>query len=261
MATAKKLVKKVTKAPAKKSVKASATTKKTVAKKATSKKGLTGAKTVSKSAKKTTVKKSITKKTAPTPAKKTMTKKTVAKKATSKKGLTGAKAPAKKLAKTAPLAKQVKPVNALQPKKPNELKTQSSPQKITLPSKPAFDEQFLSEQKELLLKERQSHLSQAEDLKAEAQLIAQDAEVHDIQFDEESGEGDPLSIERERDQFLSAQEMHIVAEIDDALHKLERGTYGYCEICHKPIPKQRLRAMPFARLCVECKTGSLTRRV
>jgi len=42
-------------------------------------------------------------------------------------------------------------------------------------------------------------------------------------------------------------------EIDAALERVEEGTFGLCEICGKPISKRRLQAMPYARLCVECK--------
>jgi len=44
-----------------------------------------------------------------------------------------------------------------------------------------------------------------------------------------------------------------LAEIEHALNKLDEGTYGVCEGCGERIPEQRLRAMPFARLCVRCK--------
>lgn len=41
--------------------------------------------------------------------------------------------------------------------------------------------------------------------------------------------------------------------IDAALKRIEDKTYGVCEKCEKPIPKSRLRVVPFARLCIQCK--------
>jgi len=41
--------------------------------------------------------------------------------------------------------------------------------------------------------------------------------------------------------------------IDEALARIEQGTFGTCESCGKPISKTRLRAVPHARLCIECK--------
>ena len=41
--------------------------------------------------------------------------------------------------------------------------------------------------------------------------------------------------------------------IDDALEKIQTGTYGACENCDEPIPKSRLKIIPYACLCIECK--------
>ena len=81
-----------------------------------------------------------------------------------------------------------------------------------------------------------------------------------MQFDEESGEGDTLAVERERDLALSAQASAAVEEIDIALAKIKEGTYGVCEQCHNAIPKERLRALPYAALCVQCKSAGFTSR-
>ena len=47
------------------------------------------------------------------------------------------------------------------------------------------------------------------------------------------------------------------ADVELALGKLDQGTYGRCERCGKPIAKERLRALPYARLDVACKSGGL----
>jgi len=44
-----------------------------------------------------------------------------------------------------------------------------------------------------------------------------------------------------------------ICDIDLALDKIDGGTYGTCEACGKNIPKGRLKALPFARLCIQCK--------
>ena len=81
-----------------------------------------------------------------------------------------------------------------------------------------------------------------------------------MQFDEESGEGDTLAVERERDLALSHQARAAVEEIDHALAKIELGTYGICEVSGQPIPKERLKAIPWARERVEYKVGGFGRR-
>ena len=44
-----------------------------------------------------------------------------------------------------------------------------------------------------------------------------------------------------------------VQEIDDARERIKEGTFGRCETCEKPIAKDRLEAIPYARLCLPCK--------
>jgi hypothetical protein len=44
----------------------------------------------------------------------------------------------------------------------------------------------------------------------------------------------------------------LTSEINDALRRLDEGSYGRCESCGKQIPGARLDAMPFARYCVAC---------
>lgn len=42
-------------------------------------------------------------------------------------------------------------------------------------------------------------------------------------------------------------------EIEDALERIKKGSFGLCETCRKPIPKDRLKAIPYTRLCITCK--------
>ena len=138
------------------------------------------------------------------------------------------------------------------------------PAKKAAPPRPtapyAGDQKFLEHQRELLWGERATYLQQSELLKAEAESLVEEMEPGDIQFDEESGEGGTLTVDRERDLVLSAQAQLAVEDIDDALRKITRGRYGICEGCGELISKPRLEAMPFARLCIACKSGGLSRR-
>ena len=52
---------------------------------------------------------------------------------------------------------------------------------------------------------------------------------------------------------LIENEEEELREIDAAIERLDKGTFGLCETCQKPIPKSRLKIVPFARLCIECK--------
>ncbi len=61
-------------------------------------------------------------------------------------------------------------------------------------------------------------------------------------------------IDRKTLQALGVQEMKRLQLIDSALARIENGRYGICMKCGKKIPKERLEAIPYALLCVECKT-------
>jgi RNA polymerase-binding transcription factor DksA len=204
------------------------------------------------------------------PAKKAPVKKAPAKKAaaktpskvSAKKATVQNARPAKAPAKAAPVKKV--PVTKAAPvkksatdAKPNGAK---APAKEAAPKKPVFDDKFLEAQRQLLLEERATYTKQADSLQAEADSLAELREPGDVQFDEESGEGDTLQVERERDLALSARARHEVEEIDRALAKIADGTYGICEVSGQPIPKARLQAIPQCRERVEYKVGGFSRR-
>jgi len=74
--------------------------------------------------------------------------------------------------------------------------------------------------------------------------------------DEPSGDiYDQASNERDRELalLLGDREREKIRSIDEALMRLDEGEYGICEDCEEEIPLGRLKAMPFARLCVKCK--------
>ncbi len=61
------------------------------------------------------------------------------------------------------------------------------------------------------------------------------------------------SFELEKRLALEKQVGDRLAEIEHALHKFEKGTYGLCDSCGQLIAPDRLEALPYANLCVNCK--------
>jgi DnaK suppressor protein len=235
--------------------------KKTAASRAPAKKGTPAAKKKATPTKKQApakkqpvAKKQATAKKQPATKKTSPAKKAPAKKAAPARKKAAAPAPAKKAAPSAtstakkaaaaPIKKKAAPV---------------APPRPVVKKKVVFDK-FMLEQKEQLETERADYVAQAEALKAEADALAQEMDPSDVQFDEESGEGGTANIDRERDLILSAQARLAVEEIDQALARLNNGTYGICERCGQHIPRPRLKAIPHASLCVACKSGGLSRR-
>lgn len=61
------------------------------------------------------------------------------------------------------------------------------------------------------------------------------------------------SLEKEILFELNDNERSMLDQIEGALRKMEKGAYGYCESCRRPIALPRLRALPFARYCIACQ--------
>jgi RNA polymerase-binding transcription factor DksA len=111
---------------------------------------------------------------------------------------------------------------------------------------------FFDRQKKRLLELRDHFLDQM-------QSVAQDSLRSRSENNEASAVGqhqaDAGSDAYEKDFALSllSQEQDALYEIEEALKRIEVGTYGICEMSNKAIPHARLEAIPFARFTVECQ--------
>jgi RNA polymerase-binding transcription factor DksA len=240
---AKKKAAPVKKAPAKKAAPA----KKVVAKKAAPAKKVV--------VKKAAVKKVVVKKVAPA-------KKVVVKKVAPAKKVVAKKVVAKMVAPI--VAKVVIPVVPKKAPKPVFVKPAVPGKKpVTkdgIISNKDFDLAFLRVQRGLLVAERDRLLGRAETLESELEKLIEEAGMGDDQFDEDGGEGDTMAVERERDRVLSDQARQTVEEIDAALVRICTGDYGYSVVSTRPIPRERLEAIPWAIELVEEKVGGIGRR-
>ena len=70
--------------------------------------------------------------------------------------------------------------------------------------------------------------------------------------DEHDPEGATIGFERAQLTALLAAARERIAEVDDALRRVDEKTYGICERCGQPIAAERLAARPFARWCIKC---------
>ena len=58
--------------------------------------------------------------------------------------------------------------------------------------------------------------------------------------------------EKETELSLEQNTLDLLSKANRALERVEAGTYGLCEACGKAIPIERLEALPYSNLCVEC---------
>ena len=60
-------------------------------------------------------------------------------------------------------------------------------------------------------------------------------------------------IDRKMLEALGSQELRRLGMIDAALSRIQQGKYGICLKCGKKIPRERLEAIPYALMCIDCK--------
>lgn len=107
-----------------------------------------------------------------------------------------------------------------------------------------------------LLEEREQLQEQVVELEAEADV----KNWRDGGFDDDPADSGSASFERETAQSLSNHARNMLEQIEDALRRLEAGSYGICARCGEPIQKARLEALPATTLCMDCKRRDETGR-
>ena len=83
--------------------------------------------------------------------------------------------------------------------------------------------------------------------------------VADEDFDEQGGDAASETVERSRVMAIIGNLRDMLDSVDEALAKLDAGTYGKCDVCGKQIPKKRLEALPQATMCIDCRARVLGR--
>jgi DnaK suppressor protein len=80
------------------------------------------------------------------------------------------------------------------------------------------------------------------------------AEIANLGFGKRIGDATSYAVERMNDAYQARTIYATVGEIDQAVERLDAGTYGRCVLCGTAIPEERLGAVPWAALCVPCST-------
>jgi len=109
----------------------------------------------------------------------------------------------------------------------------------------------------MLLDERERVRGAIEYLHQENPGSLEDESGEETSFDNHLGDTATVTYDREMDYTLEDNSEAVLAAIEKALVKIESGTYGICERCGQPIAPERLEALPYAELCIDCKRLSL----
>jgi len=86
-------------------------------------------------------------------------------------------------------------------------------------------------------------------------LVDEGREVAESDFSEEGGDPDGGVVERDRVRARIADTEEHLRQVDRAEQAIEDGTYGTCRVCGTEIPEERLEALPWTTLCVQCKAA------
>ena len=151
---------------------------------------------------------------------------------------TAVKSKAKKKLKAKPKKKATRAVRAAAKSKPKPKAQSADLEK--------FREQLLAEQLRLEeeLEEIERRAARADESDRASELSAYEDHPADLASE---------TFEREKDLAIGESVQHMLHKVINALEKIDRGTYGRCDACNKPIKKARLRALPFATLCLDCQ--------
>ena len=122
----------------------------------------------------------------------------------------------------------------------------SKPAKGMTPAKAAdFTRRLLEERRRLRqeLAEMESHQVKTEE-KPAADVSGYDDDLVDVATE---------TFEREKGLALESSVLGLLEQVEEALGRIRGGTYGVCGTCGRPIDTNRLKAIPYARLCIKCK--------
>ncbi|TFB13786.1 hypothetical protein E3U55_15390 [Filobacillus milosensis] len=114
-----------------------------------------------------------------------------------------------------------------------------------------MDEKLQQQLKEQLLEERNRAQEQIESFDNKSSFL--EGSIGELNSEDQQHPGDTGTemYEREKDLTFHRRAEEQISEIDHALEKMEKGTFGICEKTGKPIPDERLKAMPTARYRID----------
>lgn len=105
-----------------------------------------------------------------------------------------------------------------------------------------------------LLEERERLEAELQEIEQRTARISESERANELSaYEDHPADLASETFEREKDLAIGESVESLLNQVITALEKIERGTYGVCDACGRPIKKARLQALPFATLCLECQ--------
>jgi RNA polymerase-binding protein DksA len=185
-----------------------------------------------------------------TASKKTSRKKTAARAKPARSTGAGKTAERKTSKKTTVKKTAAKKTSASR-QRPAKPTTQRASKKSARPAK--LDKKTLAQIRKTLEDERDELLRRDAELEQATFDATQSDMTGEVGLDEDFADAGTATFERERDLSIRNNIRDLVDQISRAITRIEEGTYGNCERCGRPIDAARLKALPHALLCMDCK--------
>ena len=120
------------------------------------------------------------------------------------------------------------------------------------PTRSPLDAKTLKSIKSALIDQR-AELQDQLQLEEQAFRSTQSEVSGEVRADENPAEAGTATFEREKHLSIANNVQDLIDKSNKALEKIEEGSYGICESCGRPISPDRLKALPHALMCIECK--------
>lgn len=117
-----------------------------------------------------------------------------------------------------------------------------------------MDKRTRDKYKKVLLEEKEKILGQINSLSEDTLASSQRDSSGDLSgYSMHMADVGTDNFQRELALGLVSNEQQVLYRIEEALKRIEEGTFGKCETCGKVIKESRLKALPFAAMCISCK--------
>lgn len=115
----------------------------------------------------------------------------------------------------------------------------------------SMDKKKLDYYREKLLKEKEALLKELSNIEKNNLDQSQDESAGDLSYVDSDGDRGTLTFERERDLSLDINVKDILSQVNNALRRVDDGSFGKCVVCGREIDEGRLEALPYTDLCID----------
>ena len=117
----------------------------------------------------------------------------------------------------------------------------------------AFNKEQIKQFRQLLITERVKLADEIKSIAHDASTSPRDASGDLSAYTVHMADMAADTYERELSMNIVSTEQELLYQIDDALKRLDDGSFGLCQQCNQPITMSRLKAVPYASLCISCQ--------